>query len=226
VDVAAVIGVVDWLRWVDDTFSTYQPGSVISRLGRGELAVADCGAEVREVLDRCAELERETDGYFSATAAGALDPSGYVKGWAIERASDRLVAAGSRNHCINGGGDVQCVGTAGPDLPWRIGVADPTNREQLVAVAVGELMAVATSGSAERGHHIVDPRTGGRPHELLSVTVIGRQLSLVDAYATAAFAMGSRVAHHWVARLRGGYAGMVVLSDGRMLSTPSLRCAA
>jgi thiamine biosynthesis lipoprotein len=60
---------------------------------------------------------------------------------------------------------------------------------------------------------------------VLSVTITGPDLATADAYATAAFAMGGRVAHHWVARLRG-FAGLVILGDGRVLSTPSLRRAA
>jgi thiamine biosynthesis lipoprotein len=213
---SAVVDVVRWLHWVDDTFSTYKADSQISRLGRGELDLAACVPEVREVLQRCSELEQETDGYFSAYAGGSLDPSGYVKGWAIERASDILIAAGSLNHCVNGGGDVQCVGTAGSDLPWRIGIADPVNRDRLVGVAVGELMAVATSGSAERGSHIVDPHVRSQPSDLLSVTVIGTSLSIADAYATAAFAMGSDAAR-WLSGV-AGLGALIVHADGSVWS--------
>jgi thiamine biosynthesis lipoprotein len=54
----------DWLRLVDETFSTYKPDSEISRLGRGELTVSDCRPEVDEVLARCVELREETGGFF------------------------------------------------------------------------------------------------------------------------------------------------------------------
>ena len=86
-------------------------------------------------------------------------------------------------------------------------------------------LAIATSGEYARGQHVLDPHTGEPPAGLLSVTVIGPDLATADAYATAAFAMGATAAPHWVARLHG-YAGLVILSDGRVLSTPSLRCAA
>jgi thiamine biosynthesis lipoprotein len=220
VELAALADVITWLHWVDRTFSTYQPDSEISRLGRGELDLTACDPEVQAVLRRCSELELETGGYFSAFADGSLDPSGYVKGWAIERASELLVAAGSLNHCINGGGDVQCVGAAGAELPWRIGIADPTDRDRLVGVAVGEHLAVATSGSSERGHHIVDPHDRSRPDRLLSVTVVGRSLALADAYATAAFAMGTD-AVRWLAGLVGVDA-LVVHADGTIWSSEGL----
>src|SRR3954468_6303049 len=85
-----------WLRDVDATFSTYREDSEISRLDRGELTVADCRPEVDEVLRRCMALERATDGYFSVRVAGRLDPSGLVKGWAVDGAAERLAAAGAQ----------------------------------------------------------------------------------------------------------------------------------
>ena len=86
-----------WLRWVDATFSTYDPTSEISRLGRGELALREAHPLVRSVLARCERLRRRTGGYFDVRAAGALDPSGLVKGWAVQRAGRMLEAAGARH---------------------------------------------------------------------------------------------------------------------------------
>jgi thiamine biosynthesis lipoprotein len=204
--------VIRWLHWVDNTFSTYRPASQIRRLDRGELHLRDCAPAVREVLDHCTELTRETNGYFSARAGGPLDPSGYVKGWAIEKASELLIAAGSTDHCINGGGDVQCTGESQPGQPWRIGVAHPHRRNTLVGVASGNQLAVATSGTAERGRHILDPVRSEARGDLASVTLVGPRLSLVDAYATAAFAMGE-AAPDWIASLPN-ISGLVVYADG------------
>lgn len=186
----AVDAAAAWLHDVDATFSTYRPDSEVSRLGRGELPLADCSPDVQWVLTECARLEDETDGWFSAHPCGRLDPSGLVKGWAIERASDMIAAAGSRAHCVNGGGDVQCVGDASVGRPWRIGVAHPLLAGELAAVVVGTGLAVATSGTAERGAHVIDPHTGEPANALASLTIVGARLGLTDAYATAAFAMG------------------------------------
>jgi thiamine biosynthesis lipoprotein len=212
IDPRVIDDVVSWLHWVDTTFSTYQPDSQISRLGRGELTVADCAPEVGDILDRCERLRRDTDGYFSAFAHGVLDPSGVVKGWAIEQASDRLRRAGSTSHCVNGGGDVQCAGDAGPGQPWRVGIAHPLRPGDLAAVVVGSDLAVATSGTAERGEHVIDPHTSRPPDALASLTLVGRHLTDVDAYATAAFAMGS-AARDWVDRT-SGIEGLGVTLDG------------
>jgi FAD:protein FMN transferase len=211
-DGRAFVDVVRFLHDVDKKFSTYRPDSEISRLSRGELAIGQCDRQVVDILDRCVELQRETDGYFSAYAGGALDPSGLVKGWAIEQASDLLVAAGSTSHCVNGGGDVQCVGEAAPGVPWRVGIANPHRVGELLTVVAGSDIAVATSGTAERGAHILDPHTGLAPNGLASVTIVGRRLSDVDPYATAAFAMGS-AARGWLDGL-AGHCGLGVNNDG------------
>jgi thiamine biosynthesis lipoprotein len=204
------------LGQIDATFSTYREGSEISRLGRGELPVEACSAEARFVLGECERYRLLTGGYFSAYAAGSLDPSGYVKGWAIERVSDLLRAAGSARHCVNGGGDVQCVGGT-TATPWRIGIADPRRAGTIITVVSGTDYAVATSGIERRGAHIVDPHTGAPPSGLLSLTVVGPRLSEADAYATAGFAMG-RGAREWAESLPG-YRVFAVTDDGGTWST-------
>lgn len=182
--------VIAWLHRTDSTFSTYREDSWISRLDRGETALADCPDEVRHVIGTCERLRAETGGYFDHCASGRLDPSGYVKGWATECASDLLEAAGSVNHYVNGGGDVQCVGRPAPDREWRVGIANPLRPDTTVATVSGERLAVATSGIAERGRHIVDPFTRAEVDQWASVTVIGTKLASVDVWATAAFAAG------------------------------------
>jgi thiamine biosynthesis lipoprotein len=207
-----------WLREVDATFSTYRPDSDISRLDRGELTIAECRPAVDEVLTRCLALERETDGFFSVRPAGRLDPSGLVKGWAVAGAAHRLAAAGAANFCINAGGDLVARGRPAPDRLWQVGIRHPEAHEQVAAVIAVEDLAVATSGDYERGAHIVDPHTGSSPTGLQSVTVIGPDLGVADAYATAAFAMGAG-GPAWTARL-DGYDALCITDDGRVLSTP------
>jgi thiamine biosynthesis lipoprotein len=209
--------VVAWLHHVDAVFSTYRTDSAISRLDRGELALEHTGHEVREVLAACEELTLRTQGAFSATRDGRLDPSGYVKGWAIDRASRMLADAGVVNGAINGGGDMQLLGGAAPDRPWRVGIADPADPQRVLCVVQGRNLAVATSGTAERGAHITDPSTGEAATGLRSVTVTGPRLTKVDAYATVAFVKGSE-ALAWVETL-DGYEAMTVAADGTVART-------
>lgn len=93
-------------------------------------------------------------------------------------------------HSITGGGDVQTVGGPAPGRPWRIGVAHPRRPGLLATVVAGQDLAVATSGTAERGAHILDPHTGRPATALASLTVLGTGLTRTDVWATAGFAMG------------------------------------
>ncbi|MEV5485127.1 thiamine biosynthesis lipoprotein [Streptomyces auratus] len=214
---SALRDAVAWLHHVDEVFSPYRPDSAISRLARGELSPADCSPEVREVLGLCTRVRRATDGWFSHTPDGTLDPSGLVKGWAVERAWRILHTAGAHNLCVNGGGDLQLSGESAPGVPWRIGIAHPLRPGALCTVVTGHDLAIATSGTAERGAHILDPHTGTPADGPASVTVVGRRLTLTDAYATAAFAMGGRAAD-WLEHL-DSYEAFAVLRDGRVWRT-------
>ncbi|MFJ8386530.1 FAD:protein FMN transferase [Streptomyces sp. NPDC094438] len=202
---------VGWLHHVDAVFSTYRRDSEISRIARGDITVSDCPPEVAEVLALCEAAAAATDGWFTHTPGGRLDPSGLVKGWATERASQILYDAGARNTCVNGGGDLQLRGEAAPGTPWRVGIAHPLRPGRILTVVTGRDLAVATSGTAERGHHILDPHTGLPAMGPASVTVTGRHLTHVDAYATALFAMGPAAARAWT-RAHGGYQTLVVTS--------------
>lgn len=217
----AMAQAVAWLHRVDAVFSTYRDDSQISRLGRGELRLDECDPDVADVLDLCAQVGRETNGYFSSTYAGRLDPTGLVKGWSIERASQLLSAAGIAAHCINGGGDVQAVGEPEPGRPWNVGINHPLHPGALASVVAIRDGAVATSGIAERGLHVFDPFTGKPASALASVTVVGADLTRADAYATAALAMGQS-ARDWLESL-GGYEGFAVAADGSGWRTSGYR---
>jgi FAD:protein FMN transferase len=190
-----------WLHAMDAMFSTYRSDSEISRINAGTLRLPDAAREVRNVLADCERLRSDTDGFFDARPAGTrLDPSGYVKGWAIQHVADLLARAGSVNHCVNGGGDVVCAGRPQPGRGWRVGIADPFRRHALLTTveATGPI-AVATSGLAERGAHIFDPHTGRPVTEIVSVTVVAADLVTADVCATAAAAMGLDRAGKWLA---------------------------
>ncbi len=208
----AVADVVGWLHHVDAVFSTYRPGSDISRLQRRELRLADADPEVAVVLGLCAEIQQETGGHFSALSGGRIDPTGLVKGWAVEAASRRLRDHGSTNHAVNGGGDIQLAGEAGPGRRWTVGISDPHDRRRILTTVTGRDFAVATSGTTERGAHLLDPFTGRPVTRLAAGTVTGPSLTRADAYATAAFVMG-RPALDWIDTVPG-HAALLVDPDG------------
>jgi thiamine biosynthesis lipoprotein len=218
VDPRALQRVIDWLHAVDARFSTYRADSEIRRLDRGELTLEQCSPDVRRVLDLCAVAAESSGGYFSTTIDGKLDPSGMVKGWAIEQASSMLREAGSTAHAVNGGGDIQLAGDAAPGRPWTVGIADPFRRGALAATVSGTGLAIATSSTAERGAHIINPGTGEPAVALASITLTGEHLTIIDAYATAALAMGEE-ARAWIESLTGVEA-FAITATGKTWQTP------
>lgn len=235
IGLAALGAVIEWLQWVDLSFSTYRADSEIARLNRGELTPEQLHPDVREVLERCEELRRETGGYFdvrapyrarSAPDAGyggldSIDPSGLVKGWAIARAATQLRDAGARNFSVNAGGDALLRGHPDGDDRWRIGIQHPRSVRDIAMTLGLSDQAVATSGSYVRGAHIQDPFAGRGPVGLLSVTIVGADIVTADAYATAAFAMGATRAGHFCAGLQG-YDAVLIRDDDTVITTPGI----
>lgn len=224
-DPMVIAEVVEWLHHVDATFSTYRMETPVSRFGLGELGVHELDREVRGVLALCESVREETGGAFDITAVPApngssLDPSGLVKGWSIEKAADLLEARGAANFCLNAGGDIALRGSPAPGEAWRVGIRHPS--EPMASAAVLDLSgraAVATSATYERGAHIMDPATGEPTAELASVTIVGEDLTFVDAYATAVFVMGLD-GLQWLMERHPGLDGFVITHDGLTWATP------
>ncbi|MEU4369507.1 FAD:protein FMN transferase [Micromonospora chersina] len=210
------------LRAVDATFSTYRPDSVLGRLGGAMPDPAAAEPLVREVVERCEAARVRTGGWFDARrlplpgGGTGFDPSGLVKGWAVERAA-RWLALPDHDLCLNAGGDV-LLRTAPGRPAWRVGIEDPDHPERLLDAVTRAHGAVATSGTARRGAHITDPRAGRPAEAVRSVTVVGPELLWADVYATAAVARGAD-ALDWLATL-DGYAALLVDAAGRVRATP------
>ncbi|SIT78683.1 FAD:protein FMN transferase [Microbacterium sp. RU33B] len=209
----------DELRHVERIFSTYRSDSDITRMNRGEIGIDDADPSVREVADACERAESESRGLFSAHWAGGFDPTGYVKGWAVERAARRYLEplcgrAGVRAAGIGAGGDLQLFTADAAEGTWRVGIADPRDRTRLVATVPVRNGAVATSGSAERGAHVIDPRTGSPARGVASMTVIADRLADADLWATVGLVAGFDDLS-WTSRAPS-HTGISVADDGRV----------
>jgi len=208
--------VVADLQEADRVFSTYRSDSVIRRLERGELERGQCPPEVAEVLALGRRAEQQSGGAFSVhlpTAVGRrLDPSGVVKGWAAQRASRFLADLDDTDFCLSAGGDIVCHTADAERAPWRIGIEHPRDPRSLVAVVPVRSGGVATSGTAHRGAHLVDPRNGRAPAGVASVTVVAASLTWADIDATAAYVLGPDAAR-WL-RTRPIRSALVVWADG------------
>ncbi|WP_326834975.1 FAD:protein FMN transferase [Amycolatopsis rhabdoformis] len=210
----AVDAVFEHLRTVDRLFSPYRPDSQVSLLRHGRLAPAERHPWVAEVAQLCDEARDRTDGYFDARLPGGYDPSGLVKGWAAQNATALLDRVPHYDFCLNAGGDV-ITRVRRPGSPaWRVGVEDPRDRTGLLTTLTVRDGAVATSGTAARGHHIVNPRTAKPARTLLAATISGPSLLWADVFATAAVARGGDVAR-WLRSRAPDYEAHAITSDRR-----------
>ncbi len=181
-----------YLRRIDSVFSTYKPESETERINRGELSEKDSSKEMRKVIDLCQQTKAETAGYFDARYQGRFDPSGIVKGYAIQGAAELLRQRGFQDFYVEAGGDIQTSGHNDCGEKWHVGIQSPFNLSQLVNVVHLSGEGIATSGTYARGEHIYDPIQGRPANEVASVSVIGSNVYDADRFATAAFAMGKR----------------------------------
>jgi thiamine biosynthesis lipoprotein len=199
----AVAEAFDVLREMDSVFSTYRHDSDLVRLRRGQVQLARCSPLVEEALRLGEQAEVLTRGAFTTllpTGEGdlAFDPTGLVKGWAVDRASEPLRRLARTSFCVNAGGDLLIGGhddlpVSGPDaIRWRVGIEDPRDRRRIASTLTLARGAVATSGTAARGAHLYDPFTGEAVGRSGSVTVTGPTLLWADIWATALF-VGSDV---------------------------------
>ena len=210
------------LRAVEDAFSPFRSDSLVAQVRCGELAPTAYPRLLADVVRRCGEITAATGGWFDPWALpGGFDPSGLVKGWGIERAAVRVRDAGVGDFALSGGGDVLVRGS-GPRGPWRVGIRDPRDPCQAVMVLELTNAAVATSGSYERGAHIIDPRTGAPTAAVASATVVGPDLGTADAFSTALYAAGP-AGLCWFAPA-GGYHALIVDHELRATYTDGLPC--
>ncbi|MFG1954635.1 FAD:protein FMN transferase [Micromonospora sp. NPDC048830] len=186
----ALADAVGELRAIDLTYGPTRPKSLVSRLRRGEIS-PESYPPLADLVDRCAAMRAATDGWFDAWAVpGGFDPGGLLGGWAVERAATRLRAAGIHDYAVLTGADLVVRGHAPHGGPWRVAVHHPTDARRTPLVLEMTAGAVGTSGVTGRRGHVVDPHTGEPADQLASATVIGPDLAVADAYATALYAAG------------------------------------
>jgi len=201
------------LQQADAVFSTWRPGSAVSRLRRGEMTLRQAPAKMAEVVRACALAREASAGWFDPWAMpGGLDPTGLVKGWAAQRALTALRVPGVVGAIVNAAGDIAAFGALGPGAPFRIGIADPFAPRRLAAVVHLEA-GIATSGSYERGAHLIDPRSGRPAARVASASVTGPDLGMADALATAIAVAGAAPGLALIGPI-DGYEALVIAPDG------------
>lgn len=219
----ALAAAIAWLHDVDERFSPYLPDSEVTGLADGRLTETDVHPDVREVLGLVDRAAADSDGAFDARrwrADGRFDPSGLVKGWAVDRAARQIASTAADAFAIDAGGDVIVRTGVSRSDPWRVGIRHPDRPERVAAVLQVRDGAVASSAAYERGAHILDPRNGRVPSEVRSMTVVGPDLTWADTFATAAYVMG-RDGLGWVAA-HPGYDALAITWDDAVTWTAGM----
>lgn len=182
---------------VDNELSTYKLDSFVSKLRTNRLNIEVASPLVQEVWRGCLRARDLSFGAFDPwKVIGGFDPSGYVKGWAAEKAADLLVVAGCESVQVNAAGDLALRSSANCP-PWRIGVVNPDEKSQIMQVFEITNGHIATSGTSEKGAHIHDPFTDLIAIGAKSATVIGPDGGICDALATAVMVDGKDAAR-WI----------------------------
>ena len=219
VAVAAVTEV--FARW-EARCSLYDPHSELSRIGRGELALVDASEPVRDAYELALHWRARTGGAFTPHRGdGLVDLNGVVKALAIAESGAALDGLGLARWGIDAGGDVLVGGVAAEAPAWQVGIVDPADRGELLAAidlgGHGGRMAVATSGSAERGDHIWT-QPGAGPAAFVQVSVAAGDILTADVLATAIVAGGRPALDEFAERFPIDV--LAVLGDGSLLATP------
>ena len=188
----------DYYNEIDRLFSTFKSDSEVSRIRRGELKIESANPLVKLVWNRSLELRELTKRAFDPwSVPGGFDPSGYVKGWAAEESLKFFAEVGINRIQINAGGDVVVRGGIDEKTPWNIGIRHPDFKDEIAKNYELFDGAIASSGTYERGAHIIDPRVGVPAVGSRAATVIGPDAGVADALATALIVDG-RDAVNWL----------------------------
>lgn len=199
-------------------FNIYRKDSEISKLNRGVIKPSEISPVVRKVLKACDETRLITHGYFDCKIERLINPAGLLKGYLISEAASILRKKGYSNFYIEIGGDMEVCGNKN-GKPWKIGVANPSNRIRPYAIYL-ENKGLATSISNGHGIPIYNPITHKVANVIRSVTVIAENCFDADRFSTALLAMGEKAVPFL--EHNDELAAFIVFRDGKEYFTPKI----
>lgn len=211
--------VFSYFHYIDGKFSTYKNNSEISKINRGEIEEKDFSREMKKIFSLCKKTKEETNGFFDISKNGILDPSGIVKGYAINEGANILKNKGYKNIYVEIAGDIQVFGKDESGNDWKIGIQNPFNLQEIVKVVNLSNKGIATSGNYLRGKHIYNPRGKIKGDSFVSVSIIGSNVYEADRFATAIFAMGEEEGLKFLVTL-DGFESYIIRKDKQAIYTP------
>ncbi|KGH96511.1 FAD:protein FMN transferase [Oenococcus oeni] len=201
----------EWLVLVDHIFSAFRTNSELTLYNHRKIEMTGTNLLFQEVFALSIWAKEMTQGLFSANFVGKYNPTGAVKGWAIEKAERIQLAPllSDPNFVavnLNGGGDMQFSSSDKHNWQWEIGIVNPFDNKKVISCFRMKNGAIATSGTSQRGEHLFNSSTGRAIPEknfnVISSSVIGSELTYSDIWATA-IATTTINDHSWLKRLSG-----------------------
>lgn len=158
-----------------------------------------------------------------------IDLGGIAKGYTVEQSIQLLKKMGIRHALVSAGGDTRLLGDKA-GRPWLVAIKHPRAEDKQVAQLPLADQAISTSGDYERYfiedgkryHHILDPKTGQSPTELMSVSVIGPDATQTDALSTTLFVLGLERGMQLIEQIPG-YDAVFIRSDRQMFFSKGLQ---
>ncbi|MEM7220227.1 MAG: FAD:protein FMN transferase [Pseudomonadota bacterium] len=189
---------------------TYASAGHLYNYRQRERPDADALAAALPAIDYRFVQLREPDQVRFERAGVLIDLGGIAKGYAVDRAIERLERRGVSQAIVAAGGDSRILGDR-RGRPWSVGVQHPRRPQEMIAVLPLVDTAVSTSGDYERYferegirfHHILDPTSGDSARGLRSVTIMGPEGIFTDALSTAVFVLGVDAGLALIDRLPG-----------------------
>ncbi len=126
-----------------------------------------------------------------------IDLGGIAKGYAVKQCIALLKSAGIKHALVSAGGDTGLLGDR-RGRPWYVGIKHPRAEDKTAVQLPLSDEAISTSGDYERYfieegvryHHIINPKTGDSARKVVSVSIIGKDATFVDALSTTVFVKG------------------------------------
>lgn len=133
-----------------------------------------------------------------------LDFSAIAKGYGVDMVAGLIESLGYENYLVEIGGDLRTNGLR-KGKPWSIAIEEAVmSRGKVQSILKMKDMSLASSGDyrnyyeieGKRFSHMIDPRSA-RPisHSLAAVSVLHKDCTLADAWATALMVLGEKEGH-------------------------------
>jgi thiamine biosynthesis lipoprotein len=137
-----------------------------------------------------------------------IDLGGIAKGYAVKKCLNLLSAVGIKHALVSAGGDTGLLGDR-RGRPWYVGVKHPRAEEKTAVKLPLSNESISTSGDYERYfiedgvryHHIINPKTGDSARKVVSVSIIGKDSTYVDALSTTVFVKGLQAGMAFIEQL-------------------------